>query len=223
MKSWIDPVGTQTCCSTSLVISASPNPFILPLYHAYVRWCYTRFWHMLQLKEQQITTAPGRMVSRCHLSSFSSSLCLFLAASGLWIGISLTADQGPLCTGAMRYCSSSQLLYINRRRRSLSLSAPNPRPVSWKSNFQFKSSMANSRCLSTSCSLAARLASRALSAGIVFDSLLSFTVTGLPQCAATQCPQCFHCFIHNVTMTPCISIQTISVFIKALVISHLCL
>lgn len=109
-----------------------------------------------------------------------------------------------------------------REGRSLPVCSQ-PGAVSWKSNFQFKSIMANSRRFSTSCSLAAQLASRALSAGIVFDPLLSFPVTGLPQCAAIRCPQCFHCFIHNVTPTPCISIQTINILIKALIISDLCL
>lgn len=52
---------------------------------------------------------------------------------------------------------------------------------------------------------------------------LCFHLLWLPQRAAIQCPQCFHCFIHNVTITPRISIQTINVLIKALVISHLCL
>lgn len=42
---------------------------------------------------------------------------LFPAVSGLWLSISLTADQGPLCPGVMRYCSSSQLFSINKRRK----------------------------------------------------------------------------------------------------------
>lgn len=107
---------------------------------------------------------PGPARPRCHLSSSPLP-----SASSL--------PSPARAPGTTLHWRSSLMVYINKRRkRYLSLSAPNPWPVSWESNFQLKSSMANSRGFSASCSLAARLASRALSAGIIFDSLLSFTL-----------------------------------------------
>lgn len=35
----------------------------------------------------------------------------------------------------------------------------------------------------------------------------------LPQCAAIRCPLHFHCFIHNITITPYIPIQTINILV----------
>ena len=115
-KSWIDPVGTQTCCSTSLVISASLNPFISPLRRVCVRWRYTRFWYEVQLKEKKIVIAQGPCCRSATIPLFPLPPpgSFQLAAQHL----SLTTDQGPFCVGAMRYCHSSQLFGIDKRRRT---------------------------------------------------------------------------------------------------------
>lgn len=161
---------------------------------------------------------PQSQTISLHLSSFPSSPCCLSDDSGLMTlphhrpGTALHWHDAPLL---------SHFISV-REGRSLSVCSQ-PWAVSWKSSFRFKSILANSRGFSASCNLAAQLASKALSAGIVFDPLLSFPVTGLPQCAVIRCPLHFHCFIHNITATPYISIQTINSLIKALVISHLCL
>lgn len=123
----------------------------------------------MQLKEQKIIIPQGPhcLAVTCPHSPLPCSLRLVAQH----LPHCRPGTTLPWCDEILQFFSA---IFYQQEKEEISLSAPNPWAASWKSSFQLKPSMANSRCFSTSCSLAARLVSRALSAGIIFDSTLIY-------------------------------------------------
>lgn len=99
--------------------------------------------------------------------------------SGLWLSISLTADQGPLCTGVTRYCSS-QLFSINKRtKRSPCLLPTHGLPLR-SPIFSLNPAWLVLDAFPLLAALLVALSPEPWAQGSSL-TLLSFTVTGLPQ------------------------------------------
>lgn len=165
---------------------------------------------------------PGPTLPCCHLSPFPSSL-----ASSLQTPACGSASPSPQTRdhSALVWWDTAVLLsYFLSTREGRDLPVCS-QPMACLLEVHFFSLNPAWPILDAFPLLAALLLALSLEPCVQGSSLtpLSFTVTGLPQCAAIQCPQCFCCFIHNVTTTPRTAIRAINILIKALVISHLCL